>query len=109
VAPTLADIRAARLLANRVQVLLPQDALEAEVVGISRRPDFDPVGMTSRHGSSRSRMDDLKIEDCDLPSSILHLRIFQRPNSRTVQQNDRETCPSHALRFALCLVLYPLT
>src|SRR5262245_56351595 len=52
VAPAFADIRAAGLLANRVEIFLPQDALQAKVVGIARRFDFDPVGMSSGHVSS---------------------------------------------------------
>ena len=53
VAPALADVRAARLLANRVQVFLAHEALEAQVVGISRRFDFDPIGMPSGHHNTR--------------------------------------------------------
>ena len=49
--PALADIRAARLLANRVEVVLPQDMLEAEVVGTARESGFDPVWVYSWHSS----------------------------------------------------------
>src|SRR5215471_12708464 len=58
VAPALADIGAACFLANRVKIFLPQDALQAEIVGISWRLNFDPVGMSARHkndSSSRSK------------------------------------------------------
>ena len=58
VAPTLADVRTARLLAHRVQVFFPHDALQAKIVCISGSFDFDPVGMSSAHNaicSNRSK------------------------------------------------------
>lgn len=49
-APTLSDIRATRLLANRMKFFLPQDALEAEIVRIPWGFNLDPVWMSPRHG-----------------------------------------------------------
>src|SRR5262249_33958467 len=54
IAPALADVGAARLFTNRVEIFLPQDALEPEVIRIPRRFDFYPVGMSSRHGAYRA-------------------------------------------------------
>ena len=47
VAPALADVRAARFFANRVKIFLAHETFQAQVVGIARRFDFDPVGMSS--------------------------------------------------------------
>src|SRR5215469_7195406 len=45
-----ADIRAARFLADRMQLELGENSLGAKVLGRRRRADFDPVGMlTFRH------------------------------------------------------------
>lgn len=49
--PALADIRAARLLANRVEVVLSQDTLEAEVVWTAGESGPDPVWVSSWHSS----------------------------------------------------------
>ena len=86
VAPAFTDIRAACLLANRVKIFLPQDALQAKIVGVARRFDFDPVGMSSGHFSSFEDGGSMMV-DRDLRSSILHLRPFQSLSSRTVQRS----------------------
>ena len=49
VAPALANIWTARLFTNRVQVFFAHEALQPEVVGITRRFDFDPVGVSAGH------------------------------------------------------------
>ena len=51
IAPAFANIRTACLLANRVEVFLPQDTLQTEIVRVSRWFDFDPIWMSSRHGA----------------------------------------------------------
>ena len=50
VAPALANIWTARLFTYRVQVFFAHEALQPKVVGITRRFDFDPIGMSARHG-----------------------------------------------------------
>ena len=49
VAPALADIRTARLLTDRVKIFLAHQVFEPQIVGITWRFDFDPVGMSSAH------------------------------------------------------------
>src|SRR4030095_9401353 len=79
VAPALTNIRAARLFANAVQIFFPQDALEAQIVGIAGRFDFDPVWMSSWHDClSKTRIDDRGSRTAILhsPSSIVDLFGF---------------------------------
>src|SRR5689334_3309533 len=48
VAPALADVGAARFLTNGMEIFLSQNTLQPEIIGIARRFDFDPVGMSAR-------------------------------------------------------------
>src|SRR4029079_14276773 len=45
VVPALADVRAIRFLAHRVQPELAHDALEPEIVLRPRRADLEPLGL----------------------------------------------------------------
>ena len=101
VAPALTDVRAARLFANRVQVFLAHELFEAKVVGITRRFDFDPVGMSARHGRSQCRRSRIVI----LHPRFFHSRPFPRVSSQTLQQSGGETDFEYARCSAPCRAL----
>src|SRR5262249_14667102 len=109
VAPAFTDVRAARLLAHGVEVLLAHQALQPQVVGITRRFDFDPVGMTARHVNpvedGRSRI----IEDRDLRSSILYPRFFRFQSNRIRRRSCGEIDLAPRRNFARRPLLLPWT